>query len=164
VHLVRKPIPLRAATSAEGEAGHGWQTRQMATPPSVRLIRSTQLSDRAPYAYAAVAEGAFRSVFTAGACPLDEHGHTVAPGDVAGQAEQVMANLRTALAAANANLTDVVKTTVYVATGRQEDLVAAWEVVHRHFGDHDAPSTLLGVSVLGYRDQLVEVEAIAATA
>ena len=32
----------------------------------------------------------------------------------------------------------------------------------RHFGDHDAPSTLLGVSVLGYPDQLVEVEAVAA--
>jgi enamine deaminase RidA (YjgF/YER057c/UK114 family) len=75
-----------------------------------------------------------------------------------------MANLRTALAAANASLTDVVKTTVYVATDRQEDLLAAWAAVRRHFGDHDAPSTLLGVSVLGYRDQLMEVEAIAATA
>jgi len=73
-----------------------------------------------------------------------------------------MANLRAALAAAGADLTDVIKTTVYVATQRQEDLHAAWGVVSRHFGDHDAPSTLLGVSVLGYRDQLVEVEAIAA--
>jgi hypothetical protein len=27
--------------------------------------------------------------------------------------------------------------------------------------DHDAPSTLLGVAVLGYPDQLVEVEAVA---
>jgi hypothetical protein len=35
-------------------------------------------------------------------------------------------------------------------------------VVRRGFGDHDAPSTLLGVAVLGYPDQLVEVEAIAA--
>ncbi|MHB1931228.1 MAG: RidA family protein [Acidimicrobiales bacterium] len=136
----------------------------MESPTSVRLVRSGKLSDRAPYAYAAVAEGASRWVFTAGACPLDEHGHTVAPGDVAAQAEQVMANLRTALAAAGATLTDVVKTTVYVATRRREDLLTAWEVVHRHFGEHDAPSTLLGVSVLGYRDQLVEVEAVAATA
>ena len=31
------------------------------------------------------------------------------------------------------------------------------------FGDHDAPSTLLGVAVLGYPDQLVEVEAVAVT-
>jgi hypothetical protein len=45
---------------------------------------------------------------------------------------------------------------------QQEDLLAAWEVVHRHFADHEAPSTLVGVSVLGYRDQLVEVEAVAA--
>ena len=43
-------------------------------------------------------------------------GAVVAAGDVAGQAEQVMANLRVALAAAGAQLTDVVKTTVYVAT------------------------------------------------
>ena len=29
------------------------------------------------------------------------------------------------------------------------------------FGEHDAPSTLLGVAVLGYPDQLVEIEAVA---
>jgi hypothetical protein len=33
--------------------------------------------------------------------------------------------------------------------------------VSRWFGAHDAPSTLLGVTVFGYRDQLVEVEATA---
>lgn len=138
------------------------QTAEMQAPTPVELIRCDDLSDRAPYAYAAVADGATRLVFTAGACPLDQAGETVAIGDVAGQAEQVMANLRVALQAPGASLTDVVKTTVYVATRRQEDLVAAWEVVSRHFGDHDAPSTLLGVTVLGYPDQLVEVEAIAA--
>ena len=42
------------------------------------------------------------------------------------------------------------------------DLVAAWEVVEAAFGEHDAPSTLLGVTVLGYTDQLVEIEAVAA--
>jgi enamine deaminase RidA (YjgF/YER057c/UK114 family) len=132
------------------------------TEASVELVRAEELADRVSYAYAAVAQGVTRLVFTAGACPLDALGNTVAVGDVAGQTEQVMANLRTALRAAGADLDDVVKTTVYVATPRQEDLVAAWEVVSRHFGEHDAPSTLLGVAVLGYRDQLVEVEAIAA--
>ena len=134
----------------------------MTSESSVRLIQPSELSDQAPYAYAAVAVRPSRLVFTAGACPLDAHGAVVAVGDVAAQSEQVMANLRVALAAAGARLTDVVKTTVYVATGRREDLLAAWEVVHRHFADHEAPSTLLGVAVLGYRDQLVEVEAIAA--
>jgi len=103
-----------------------------------------------------------RMTFTAGACPLDADGSVVAVGDVAGQARQVMANLATALEGAGVGLGDVLKTTVYVATTDREDLVAAWDVVRRHFGDHDAPSTLLGVAVLGYPDQLVEVEAVAA--
>lgn len=134
----------------------------MTTPPAVELLTAADLTDRAPYAYAAVARDVSRLVFTAGACPLDAAGETVAPGDVAGQAEQVMANLVVALGAAGAGLTDVVRTTVYVATQRREDLVTAWEVVRRVFGDHDAPSTLLGVTVLGYPEQLVEVEAVAA--
>jgi enamine deaminase RidA (YjgF/YER057c/UK114 family) len=134
----------------------------MTTPARIDLIRPPGLTDRAPYAYAAVAHDVSRLVFSAGACPLDELGATVAVGDASGQAEQVMANLTTALHAAGAGLTDVVKTTVYVASQRREDLRAAWEVVSRHFGDHDVPSTLLGVTVLGYPDQLVEVEAVAA--
>ena len=128
----------------------------------VELVRSPSLSQDVPYAYAAVASGVSRLVFTAGACPLDETGATVAVGDVAGQAERVMANLRVTLRDAGADLSDVVKTTVYVASTARADLVAAWEVVRRHVGDHDAPSTLVGVTVLGYPDQLVEVEAVAA--
>ncbi|NES31542.1 RidA family protein [Micromonospora terminaliae] len=127
-----------------------------------RLIRAPQLSDVAEYAYAAEVTSPARLIFTAGACPLDADGRTVAPGDPAGQARQVMANLDTALAAAGAGLADVVRTTVYVASNDRADLVAVWEVVRAGFGDHDPPSTLLGVTVLGYPDQLVEVEAIAA--
>jgi enamine deaminase RidA (YjgF/YER057c/UK114 family) len=56
----------------------------------------------------------------------------------------------------------VISTRVLVASSTQADLVAAWNVVRDAFGDHDVPSTLLGVTVLGYEDQLVEVEAIAA--
>lgn len=123
----------------------------------VELIRSAELSE-VPYAYAAVAGSL---VFTAGACPLDGAGAVVGPGDVAAQAEQVMTNLVAALGAAGTGLTDVVRTTVYVVSGDRSDLVAAWDVVRRWFGEHDAPSTLLGVAVLGYPDQLVEVEAIA---
>lgn len=70
--------------------------------------------------------------------------------------------MRTALAAAGASLEDVISTRVLVASTRQEDLVTAWAVVRAAFGEHDAPSTLLGVTVLGYADQLVEIEAVAA--
>ncbi|MFC4561809.1 RidA family protein [Nocardiopsis mangrovi] len=129
----------------------------------IRFLRADHypdLTDTVDYAYAAVVT-APRTVFTAGACPLDADGGTVALGDYAGQARQVVRNLEAALAGAGASLTDVVKTTVYVASARQDDLVAAWEVVRAAFGDHDAPSTLLGVAALGYTGQLVEVEAVA---
>jgi enamine deaminase RidA (YjgF/YER057c/UK114 family) len=132
----------------------------MPSARSIEFIRPPGLFPRAPYAYAASA-GPGVMVFTAGACPLDADGNTVAPGDVAGQARQVMANLAATLAAAGAGLADVVKTTVYVASASQADLVSAWDVVRAAFGDHDAPSTLLGVTVLGYSGQLVEVEATA---
>ncbi len=82
-------------------------------------------------------------------------------GDVRAQARQVMANLTEALAAAGASLPDVLKTTVYVASSDRGDLVAAWDVVRAAFAGHDAPSTLLGVTTLGYAGQLVEVEAVA---
>ena len=128
---------------------------------AVRLIRNQQLTQNVDYAYAATAEAPARSVWVAGACPLDTSGETVAVGDYAGQAHQVMRNLVTALEGAGAALTDVAKTTVYVASTQQQDLVTVWSVYREYMGSHDVPSTLLGVTVLGYRDQLVEVEAVA---
>jgi enamine deaminase RidA (YjgF/YER057c/UK114 family) len=85
----------------------------------------------------------------------------VAPGDIAAQMRQAVGNLRIALDECGAGLHDVLKTTVYVASNKQEDLVAAWNEVAAGFGEHDPPSTLVGVTVLGYPDQLVEIEAIA---
>lgn len=126
------------------------------------LVRSPRLSSVAEYAYAAVVAGGSRLVFAAGACPLDADGVTVGVGDVRAQAEQVVANLRTSLADAGASLTDIVRTTVYVASSQQQDLVTAWEVVRDALAPHDPPSTLLGVAALGYNHQLVEVDAVAA--
>ena len=127
---------------------------------TVTLIRCPDLAP-APYAHAARTPPGAVLVHTAGACPLDASGAVVAPGDVAGQAAAAVENLVAALAAAGAGLGTVVRTTVYVASAERADLVAAWDVVRARFGDHDAPSTLLGVMVLGYPGQLVEVEAVA---
>ena len=131
-------------------------------PRAVTLIRSSSLSDVAEYAYAATAPAGARLIFLAGACPLNEDGTTAAPGDYAGQAAKAFENMRTALADAGASVEDVISTRVLVATTRREDLVTAWEAVRDSFGPHDVPSTLLGVTVLGYADQLVEIEAVAA--
>ncbi|MFE3548085.1 RidA family protein [Streptomyces kronopolitis] len=130
---------------------------------AVTLIRSASLSDVAEYAYAATAPAESRLIFLAGACPLNEDGSTAAIGDIAGQAAKAVENMRIALADSGASLHDVLSTRVLVASHRREDLVTAWGgVVRTAFGDHDVPSTLMGVTVLGYDGQLVEIEAIAA--
>jgi len=131
-------------------------------PHAVTLIRSATLSGVAEYAYAATAPAEARLIFLAGACPLNGDGSTAAVGDYAGQAAKAVENMRTALADAGASATDVISTRVLVASSLRRDLVAAWEVVRDSFGSHDVPSTLLGVTMLGYQDQLVEIEAIAA--
>jgi enamine deaminase RidA (YjgF/YER057c/UK114 family) len=110
----------------------------------------------APYDYSATARGL---VFTAGACPLDAHGRVVAPGDFERQAVQAVENLLTALAEHNVGSDALLKTTVFVAAKERADLVRVWDAISSRLGR--APSTLLGVSLLGYPDQLVEIEAIA---
>jgi enamine deaminase RidA (YjgF/YER057c/UK114 family) len=110
-----------------------------------------------PYEYSRSRNGL---VFTAGACPLDDEGRVVAPGDLAGQAEAATANLLAALAEAGATPDALLKTTIFVVAGERRDLVRVWDVVSRHLGP--TPSTLLGVSFLGYPEQLVEIQAVAA--
>lgn len=116
------------------------------------------LAEPPGYTHVAVAHGGM--VFTAGAVPLDEHGTLVGENDVIAQTEQVIANLLQQLEAGGAGPKDVVKTTVYVAGGSHEAQTAVWGVV-RASAIASAPSTLLGVALLGYRGQLVEIEAVA---
>ena len=119
---------------------------------AVRLIRSPALADAAQYAYAATAPAGSRLIFLAGSCPLDANGSTVGVGDYAAQAAQCIANMRTALAEACAEITDVISTRVLVASSNQADLVAAWGVVLDAFGPErvmfgsDWPVCLLAAS------------------
>jgi enamine deaminase RidA (YjgF/YER057c/UK114 family) len=117
------------------------------------------LAEPPGYTHVAIASGS-TVVFTAGAVPLDEHGDLVGPGDVEAQTEQVLANLIRQLEAGGARPDDVVKTTVFVAGASHDDQARAWGVVQRS-PLSTAPSTLVGVALLGYRGQLVEIEATA---
>ncbi len=125
----------------------------------VELRNADGLAPPPGYSHVAIARGA-TLVFTAGAVPLDGDGNVVGDGDAVAQAHRVIANLLTQLDAAGAGPADVVKTTVYVAGASHETQVDVWEVV-RASSIGAAPSTLVGVPILGYRGQLVEIEAIA---
>ncbi len=131
---------------------------------NVTLIRSDALADTPGYAYASEAAPGTRLIHLAGACPLDADGIVEPVGDLAGQAEKCIENLLVALTAAGGTLADIAYTRVLVATLQNEDLGVVWDVVRDAFAEHDVPSTLFGVTVLGYRNQLVEIEAVAAIA
>ncbi|WP_030017334.1 RidA family protein [Streptomyces monomycini] len=112
------------------------------------------------YSHAAVVEAGERLVFSAGAVPLDAEGDLVGPGDRAAQTRQVLANLAAQLEAAGSGLDQVIASTVYVVATASGDLTTAWEEVRSSAlstGPHT--STLVGVTVLGYPGQLVEITA-----
>jgi enamine deaminase RidA (YjgF/YER057c/UK114 family) len=122
---------------------------------------SEELAPPPAYSHVVAARGA-TSVWTAGGVPLDADGKLVGAGDHRAQAARVLDNLLVALRQAGAGPEHVVKTTVYVV-GEQEALPEVWEVVRESpIGRALPASTLLGVASLGYRGQLVEIEAVAA--
>jgi len=65
------------------------------------------------------------------------------------------------LESAGSGFERVLKTTVYVVAEERADLVRTWEAVEEAFAPARPPSTLLGVALLGYPEQLVEIEAVA---
>jgi enamine deaminase RidA (YjgF/YER057c/UK114 family) len=127
----------------------------------ISLIRSANLAS-VDYAYASHIPSGMDLLFLAGSCPLNKEGEVPNIGDYELQAKRCVENLKAVLSENGASLKDVVFTRVLVASTNQSDLVIAWEAIREEFGDHDVPSTLFGVTVLGYTNQLVEIEAVAA--
>jgi enamine deaminase RidA (YjgF/YER057c/UK114 family) len=96
---------------------------------------------------------------------LGVDGSVVGRGDMRAQSEQVFANMTSALKAAGASWSDVVKLNAYMVN-MSTDAVAAYREVRTRFlkaGQLPA-STLVGVTRLVHEDLLLEVEAVAALA
>jgi enamine deaminase RidA (YjgF/YER057c/UK114 family) len=103
------------------------------------------------------------TVYVAGQVSLDADGDVVGRGDFDAQVAQSFENLRSALAAAGAAPSDVVRTGMYIVDYDPSMLGTLRRVRTEFFGDA-APgtSTLIGVSALAGPDFLFEVDAIAA--
>ncbi|HAZ43465.1 MAG TPA: reactive intermediate/imine deaminase [Cyanobacteria bacterium UBA11369] len=111
-----------------------------------------------PYNQAIAASG--QMIFVAGQIPLDpKTGEIIGTGDITKQTEQVMANLEAILTAADANWSNVVKTSVFLAD--MNDFAAMNAVYARYFDQATAPArACVQVSRLP-KDVLVEIECIA---
>ncbi|MGI8574247.1 MAG: RidA family protein [Egibacteraceae bacterium] len=97
-------------------------------------------------------------LFVAGQVPLDAQGELVGHDDPAAQARRCLDNLALLLGAYQFSVEDVRHVRVHVV-GPHDALTATWAAVRSWFEDDVPPATLLGGPQLGYRGQLVEIEA-----
>ncbi|MBF6355278.1 RidA family protein [Nocardia higoensis] len=131
---------------------------------SITLVNPDALPKVDAYRQVSVATGS-TLIFVAGQVAVDAEGATVGAGDVAAQVEQSYLNVGTALAAAGASITDLVKVTVYVVDWTPDKMAQFTEGVARaaaRFGVTPVPpGTLIGVAALADPAYLVEIEATA---
>jgi 2-iminobutanoate/2-iminopropanoate deaminase len=117
-------------------------------------------TDQAPAAIGpysqAVQAGNF--IFTAGQIALDPDTMEMVGSDVTAQSERVLQNLGAVLKAAGCDLSNVVKTTVYLAD--IADFAAMNEVYARYFGDHKPARAAVQAAGLP-KGALVEIDAVA---
>ena len=118
------------------------------------------LFEGVPYEYASVVD-AGSLIFTAGVCPIDAEANVCAVGDVVAQAHVAYDNLCAVLARYGAGAEHLVRTTVYVV-GNRDEITQAWAAVAARLLPYRPPSTVVGVTALGYPQQLIEIEGVAA--
>ena len=126
-----------------------------------KFINPPTLSTPRGYTHVVTATGG-KMIFIAGQVAWDAKGEIAGKGDLPAQATQVYENLKSALAAAGATFTDVVKMNTYIVNFKAADLPIIREVRAKYFLQENLPaSTLVGVQALAVDGLLIEVEAIA---
>lgn len=108
-----------------------------------------------PYSQAIKVNG---MVFCSGQIPIDPSTGQFVSEDVAAQTEQVLINLDAVLKAAGSGLSNVVKTTVFLAD--MNDFTAMNEVYGRYFSENKPARATVQAARLP-RDAKVEIECIA---
>lgn len=110
-----------------------------------------------PYNQGVVATGAM--LFVAGQIPLDAATGELVGTTVAEQTEKSLQNLAAVVKAAGSDLSQVVKTSVFLKD--MNDFAAMNEVYAQHFGDENAPARACVEVARLPKDVLVEIECIA---
>jgi len=107
-----------------------------------------------PYSQAVEVNGL---IYTSGQISLFPDG-TMENGNIEHQTHQVMKNLFYVLEAANANFSDVIKTTIYLTN--MDDFAKVNAIYAHYFGSHKPARSTVAVKTLP-KNALVEIECIA---
>lgn len=98
---------------------------------------------------------------TAGLSPLDADGAVVGPDDPIAQTRRTVECLDVLLTEQRAQRSQIAKLTVYVATTDRAVLGEVWQTLDAAF-DRTPPAIVVGVTVLPYPGQVVEIDAVIA--
>ena len=108
-----------------------------------------------------VVEGNVKTVHIGGQDAINASGEIVGRGDIVAQVEQVLANLRAALAAGGAEPEHIIKWNLYIVEG--QPLQAGFGAFQNAWPEVPDPPAITGVivSALAHPDYLVEMDAVA---
>jgi enamine deaminase RidA (YjgF/YER057c/UK114 family) len=128
---------------------------------SVRFINPDSLNKNPAFSNVVVVEGNLKTVHIGGQDALNASGEIVGKDDIVAQVEQILANVRAALAAGGARPEHIIKWNIYVVEGQplQEGFGAfqnAWPET-----PNPPAITMAFVSGLAHPDFLVEMDAVA---
>ncbi|HEX2214598.1 MAG TPA: RidA family protein, partial [Mycobacterium sp.] len=112
-------------------------TTSAATAAAVEYLNPAGLNQNPAFSNVAVVSGNVRTVYIGGQDAVDADANIVGIGDIAAQTEQVLRNLRTALAAVGAGPEHVVKWNVFIVEGH--DFRAGYAAFQRVWGDRPNP-------------------------
>ena len=128
----------------------------------VELLAPDGLVKSPAFSHVAVVSGPVRTIYVGGQDAVGPDGEVVGKGDLAAQATQILENIQTALAAADAGLEHIVKWNVYVVEG--QSIQAGFAAFQKFWGNRSTPPPLITsafVKALAHPDWLVEMDAIA---
>jgi enamine deaminase RidA (YjgF/YER057c/UK114 family) len=127
----------------------------------VRYINPDSLNKNPAFTNVVVVEGNVKTVHIGGQDAINASGEIVGKGDIVAQTEQILANVRAALAAGGAGPEHIIKWNIYVVEG--QSLQAGFAAFQNAWPEVPNPPAITGVfvSALAHPDFLVEMDAVA---
>jgi enamine deaminase RidA (YjgF/YER057c/UK114 family) len=128
--------------------------RKIINPPSLPAPRG--------FNHGILVEGG-RLLFLAGQDASDAQGNIVAPGNLVGQFEQVLLNLKAVVEEAGGTMQDIVKLNVFVNDRDKyvSNLKPLGQVFRTYFGDHYPAMALFEISAFFRDGNMIELEGMA---
>ena len=127
----------------------------------VQYINSEGLHKNPAFTNVVTVTGPVKTIYIGGQDAVDATGAIVGKGDLKAQTEQILKNIKAALAASGAQPQHVIKWNIYVLQGQSvQEGYAAFQSV---WGNPPNPPviTVVFVAGLGHPDFLAEIDAIA---